>query len=78
MGRGSTVDLLPIVWLRFQLPFFKSLKILFQPHPLSAYKSEATMFGLTEIQARLSLCFHLVISLNSFTFSLTFLIILLD
>ena len=30
-GEGSTVDFLPIVWLRFQLPFVKSLKILFQP-----------------------------------------------
>ena len=42
--------------------------------PLSAYKSEATMFGLTEIQARLFVCFHRVISQNFFTFSLTFLI----
>ena len=46
----------------------------FNHSPLSAYKSEATMFGLTEIQARLFVCFHRVISQNFITFSLTFLI----
>ena len=58
--------------------FLSLQRVSFNHSPLSAHKSEATIFGLTEIQARLFVCFHRVISQNSFTCSLTFLIALLD
>ena len=57
--------------------FFKPLRVSFNHSPL-VHMSEATIFGLTEIQDHLFVCFHLVISKNSSFFSLTFLITLLD
>ena len=57
--------------------FFKPLRVSFNHSPL-VHMSEATIFGLTEIQDHLFVCFHFVISKNSSFFSLTFLITLLD
>ena len=62
----------------FSFRFLSLLRVSVNDSPLSAYKSEATMLGLTEIQARFFVCFLRDISQNSFTFPLTFQITLLD
>ena len=82
-GRGSMVCWLPIVWLRFSafFFFFKLVKSFFQPQSFEFKElslTEATIFELTEIQDQRFVCFHRVISQNSFVLSLTFLITMLD
>ena len=77
--RCSMVCWLPIVWLRFSafFLFLKLVKSLFQPQSFEFKKlslTEATIFELTEIQDQRFVCFHRVISQNSFVLSLTFLI----
>ena len=80
--RGFNGRLVTHIWCGyvFQRPFLKSLRVSFNHSPLSAYKLkwEATVFGLTEIQDNRFICFHRIISQNSFVFFLTCLITLLD
>ena len=53
MGRGPTVDLLPIDWLRFQLPFFKSLKFSFNhSHHLNANYDMFSVFAQPDMNTR--------------------------